>query len=105
MEPREYWQAEINDLGHIEVVDDLGLRWDEYGVEYDTLLLAHCVPRVAALIREYIARRTDLIAQLRETRSGSGESVSILDDIEELEAEYRDRVETAQDTRQAEEIA
>ena len=94
-EPR-YWRLSIGQTGSITATDELGLQWwvGEYICSEN--VLAHCLPQTAKLVREYISLRKRLTKRLLATEDRSAESDSILDDIEELEDDYRSQVEATQ---------
>jgi len=91
-----YWRLSIEQTGSITATDDLGLQWwvGEYICSEN--VLAHCLPQTAKLVREYISLRKRLTKRLLDTESGSPESDSILDDIKELEDDYRSQVAATQ---------
>jgi len=96
MAEQMYWRVSIGQSGSITATDELGLQWwvGEYICSEN--VLAHCLPQTAKLVREYISLRKRLTKRLLDTESGSPESDSILDDIEELEDGYRSQVEATQ---------
>jgi len=96
MEGQRYWQLSIGQSGSPAATDELGLQWWLGGYSSDENVLAHCLPQTAQLVREYISLRKRLTKRLLDTESGSPESDSILDDIEELEDDYRSQVGATQ---------